>query len=314
MICTGIGHSPRIIDSLRFSFQRPFSRLRCPAGTAARRGRHQTRLNCPTPVFSIPFWPCLHLKALELFLSITAILKGDTFRQFLDQWRATIEGLADALEARYNTAVAGIVMTDVPSLNDVNGYLVHYWLSGPFLVGGVTEPVGAPLSNVPPKPGFAWNGVYGVVDIYGSYNNPVTVPSRAVSHIVDIITSVGLPLVTANLDFVHKWVSSRVMLGNRARHKAIYLLRGYDKAWSVLQSLRVITQQQGAPKKDPYKDWSARELFQILNMLKDREGNYRLNSLIRELDGIGRGNWGNPTGDVGRPPYGFRDRLATAAA
>jgi hypothetical protein len=255
-----------------------------------------------------------YLKALELFLATSAILKGETFRQFLDQWRVPIEGLADALEARYTTAVAGIVMTDVPSLNDVIGYLYYYWS---IRLAAVFEAAG-PVGNAdPPKAGYAWNGVYGIVDIYGSYNEPVAVPSRAVSHIVDFFIIDGMPgVVNANMDIVHKWVSGRVMLGNRARHKAIYLARGYDKAWSVLQSLRVITQQQGAPKKDPYKDWSARELFQILGILKDSGGNYRLNWLIRELDGIGRGNWSTPAGvpPAAEPPYGFRDRLATAAA
>jgi hypothetical protein len=108
-----------------------------------------------------------------------------------------------------------------------------------------------------------------------------------------------------------------------AMWKAIYLIRGYDKVWTVLQRLRVLAKQQSTPLSDTNRDWSVRELIRVLD-LPHIQGSlthymdYSLFDLVERLDRISKGTWGKPTDDVsiddlGKRPISFRDRLAAAA-
>lgn len=274
-----------------------------------------------------------YLMAIESFLAINALQEPTGFSQFLGTWREDIKGFADYLQDIYDgsishrvdTLVGGLVKTNVPSINEVYDYVQ---------VNAIPDT----------SPGFEWNGVYGVVDVYGVYTSPVGVPSHAVSHFMDIFPTeniVQLAHMMRNdytyIESIYPWVRDRVTLRLLARWKALYILRGYDKAWSVLQKLRVLTSEQDRELNDANKNWSARELITILhlptvhvpNVPQDYPQQYSLSDLIERLDQIAKGTW-NKTPDPWsvvlekRPEYpliydpsirpvGFRDRLAAAA-
>jgi hypothetical protein len=275
-----------------------------------------------------------YLKAVAAFLAINLVLKGKEFDTFITQWNDNLMRWADDLEARYNLLVAGVVKSDEPSVNDVLGYI------GQFLELGVygyelesawtPAPTGGKLS--PPRTGSAWNGVYGVVDMFGVYTQPVPIPSCSGWHIVHVFPmppSVLTPVDPYVGEFPERigdvwlftqvipWVVHRVRIGLMARWKAIYLFRGYDKAWSVLQSLRVLTKQQKIPLRDVNKDWSLRELFGAIDAptYGDPLGEYPdgtlyngfvLSDLIRELWDIADSTWEKtwPTSQSGSYPPG----------
>ncbi len=138
------------------------------------------------------------------------------------------------------------------------------------------------------------------------------------------------------------WVKARVVLGLMARWKALYILRGYDKSWYILQNLRILARQPPDPEPilpDGTKangNWSVRELATIeplnqiiqtvapqgtvvlggipVNVVVESDG-ISLNNLMLALDVIARGNWdGLATHESGLSrPVNFRDRLAAAA-
>src|SRR5260370_5949085 len=117
---------------------------------------------------------------------------------------------------------------------------------------------------------------------------PVAVPSSSPSHIIDFINSdnmvdefkqVFLTAIGGFVDsqygvlssWVVQWVASKVILGTMARWKAIYLMNGYDKVWSVIQNLRFLTNRSPLPTETLHQDgtlvsenWSARELYAVL--------------------------------------------------
>jgi hypothetical protein len=244
-----------------------------------------------TTVFDPQITLAAYLKAVSAFLTINMLLKGDQYGMFIAQWTQNLIKLANDLEARYDLLVAGLVKSDEPSAEDVLSYIAMFTQLGDYVAlsprypnslyfepAGPLPPSGGHLN--PPTTGFAWNSVYGVVDIFGVYTQPVPVPSRSPWHFVEVFSAPDLgvpppsipvdPLVAIQpepiptaiwlFDRVIPWVIHRVRLGCVARWKCIYLLRGYDKAWSVLQSLRVITKQQSMPFRDVNKDWSLREI------------------------------------------------------
>jgi hypothetical protein len=124
-----------------------------------------------------------------------------------------------------------------------------------------------------------------------------------------------------------------------ARWIALYLLTGYDKVWSALQNLSVLTKQPfplvvlDQDGTIASGDWYARELCSALDTgtyinvfcdggsIKISGDGYSLFALIQTLNTIAEGDWigvdGNPLsppfhGDVTRP-VSFRERLAAAA-
>jgi hypothetical protein len=202
-----------------------------------------------------------------------------------------------------------------------------------------------------PMRGYAWNGVYGVVDEYGFYPSPVAIPSSSPWHLLDIVKTDSLVAMFRAYSpypylwegelggWIHPWIQNKLILGLMARWKAIYLFKGYDKVWSILQSLgslpgqsppATLTLQDGTMANG---NWSARELCSVLNLegymgsLATAWGaqpnvfyGYSLFALVQCLDQIANGNWVGPQGHIlGTPiqglsrPVSFRDRLAAAA-
>jgi len=268
------------------------------------------------------------MKAIELFLAIETLLEPDGFTRFLEQWRATLVTLADTLEQRYRTLVQGLARSDVPTADDAVSFVIP-------LVRGSTplatpEPpmnfVEVPLEGAP-RSGWAWNTVFGVVDAYGVFTSPVLVPSREASHIVDMFPVDGIEAAPADEEWLrihhYPWIRDRVVLGLMARWKALYIIRGYDRAWSVLQHLRVLTKQQGVHLPDGNRDWSARELVRELGLptVQGDPAHYQdhsLSDLIERFDRVAKGTWGTPRDDVSPDqltprPVSFRERLAAAA-
>jgi hypothetical protein len=148
------------------------------------------------------------------------------------------------------------------------------------------------------------------------------------------------------------WAINKVMLGNMARWKAIYLINGYDHLWSIVQNLRVLSKQPLLPVQTLQQDgtiangnWSARELCGVLNtdgsildgiptdygdlttewVSKTVDGviagwsvsGYSLFALIGTLNNIADGNWAAApnyaSANGPARPLGFRNRLAAAA-
>jgi hypothetical protein len=117
-----------------------------------------------------------------------------------------------------------------------------------------------------------------------------------------------------------------------ARWKALYLFNGYDKVWSTIQNLRVLSEQSLLPTPTLAQDgtqangnWSARELIARITInpvvLPLVAVKVSLLFLVSTLDVIAKGNWAGPQGGETNPsdwvvpsrPLGFRDRLAAAA-
>jgi hypothetical protein len=268
------------------------------------------------------------LKAIESFVAINGLLDPSGFDRFLNQWKDKISEWADFLEdvydgsvslargeRRVDTLIGGLLKSSVPSSTDD---IIHY------------------ITNR----GFGWVGIYGVVDLYAAYENPVTAPSLSISHIVDVFTREGIGRMSSIdnafiVDSVYPWVRMRVVLGLMARWKAVYQLRGYDKVWSVLQKLRVLAKQQGSAANDANNNWSVRELIDVINTNAPNNANtdlrltlhpgatvahdyYSLADLVDYLDEIATSTWDRPlfgfSQNGSNRPVSFRDRLAAAAA
>jgi hypothetical protein len=315
------------------------------------------------------------LKAIQAFLAINALLNPKGFHQFIEHYNTSpgdfLPTVANNLKQFYTTLVNGLVKSDVPTTNDIISYLNAWELIPnvgppvePFCAGAAQNAGHPPLafSRIDPttvmdKSGCCWNGVYGVVDMFGTFIDrrglsppgTVGVPARETFFMVDIFTENGVRQLPTDHPFLpghtpYRWARDRITLGLMARWKAIYMLRNYHRAWSVLQSLRLIL---GEPPDDRLtltdgttasEHWSARELISVLQLRPllayiDPAGGdyvpqewYSVFHLVQRLDLIGRGNWATPMDDdffdhdewmnrtvVTQRPVSFRDRLAVAA-
>jgi hypothetical protein len=352
------------------------------------------------PRTTLPYF----LLGIQSYLKIQALVhlidpSQPTFGEFLEQFNADLTQYADFLYSQYTLAVNGIVLSDVPSFNDVLPFVtaaVAYYGGDPSPFNSLPskpkfsreQPTtngkeGGPI--IPPTAGRAWNGYYGAVDeypVYGYYQPQPSVQAAskyggsppnlnltnglaAPSYVIDWINTTNItailtpPPVQSSVQtfpqyldgmlavWVYPWVVDKLLLGRMARWKAIYLLNGYDKAWSILQNLHtVITSVAAGAEAHSYPslsipvgvggtmqcngNWSARELCSILDW---KEGNfdnsfvesrslrdstntgYSLFNLVQCLNSIAEGSWQPPM--LGPPalvrPAGFRERLAAAA-
>lgn len=308
------------------------------------------------PFSSLPFL----LLGIQSYLAIEALVhlidaRQPTFSDFLTEFKGDLQGYASFIYAQHQLAVNGIVKTDLPSNADVLTFLYY-------VTARVSFPDDTPLwggspanqytdGSPPPSAGYAWNGVYGAASAYPQYgvyepSPPVPVPCSSPSSLIDIINAYNMApqfqqafgyafnqkAVLAN--WTLPWVKARLILGRMARWKAIYLINGYDKVWSIIQNLRALSNQSPLPALTLTQDgtiasgnWSMRELCTVLGNLGGDlasptagEGlgplGDSLLTLVQLLDSIVNGNWGGPPSTLpsGPPrPLGFRDRLAVAA-
>jgi hypothetical protein len=298
------------------------------------------------------------LLGIESYLSIEALVNvidpsQPTFSTFLTQFQGDLRDYASFIYSQYQLAVNGIVKSDLPSGQDMLSYL---WFMADVVNGLSLPPAGLPVGASPfitqpsvptfARRGWAWNGVYGVVDTYpqyGAYLPPVPVPFAGPSYILDVIDTSSF-YVTEELwqRWTVPWVEDKLILGRMARWKAIYLNNGYGKVWSILQKLQSLSNQPLLATVTLTQDgtkatgnWSARELCSMLTVgewFLLPNGNfwaggqintsYSLFALVQCLGIIAGGNWSGPpnnyTGTFAPPAYlsrpiGFRDRLAAAA-
>lgn len=175
----------------------------------------------------------------------------------------------------YKFAVNGIVKTDLPSEEEVLGFL---WEVGqnegvyahastrPTLPTqaswGADWPVSVLATSASSGNGWAWNGTYGASEtypqygFYGNYQGKNTRNLFTQAYIVSqpdttnagsqwqqssiIFSSAGeqYASIEAFENWTIPWLQNRIILGSMARWKAIYLLNGFDRVWSVLQALQ----------------------------------------------------------------------------
>jgi hypothetical protein len=306
--------------------------------------------NVSDPHTALPFL----LLGIQSYLSLQALVKVIDptqlpFDTFLSQFNGDLIQYANLIYQNYSLIINGLIKSAIPSFADVLGPLrrlsLFYLNDQPWVVDGdprLPTPSSWDPSN-PPSPsttGYEWNYVYGVVDTYPSYGfypSPVPVPSSAPSYIIDIKTRDGttVELVTMSeeylleatlIDWVYPWVQNKLILGLMARWKALYLINGYDKVWSLLQNLHTLITSVPPPPgvtQPSYPtltlpdgtiangNWSTRELCRVLNLdgyitvgspigvdgsLTSPVflGDYSLFLLIQCFDNIANGNWTGP--------------------
>ena len=217
------------------------------------------------------------------------------FSVFLAQYQGDLQQYASFLQSQYTLAVNGIVKSDMPSNLDVMGLINNYKSFFVLMAEFSSSPPLQWALYSPPSPGYAWNGVYGVIDVYPKYGShqislPVEVPASAPSCLIDIVNGsadqlrqnisqlqqiVQKYLAQGTIvDWIYPWIQDKLILGLMARWKAIYLFNGYDKVWSTLQNLYALANPTQPPlpaltladgtRADG--NWSARELCNVLNL------------------------------------------------
>jgi hypothetical protein len=287
------------------------------------------------------------LLGIKSYLSLAALANLIDPRQPI--FNLFIEGEPQALFtfllSQYELIVNGLVKSDMPSNADLTAFLgATSGLSADLALEfhPSQQAAGAPL--IPPYAGFAWNGVYGVVDQYPKYgaylpSTPVAIPASSPSCLIDLINTNNLLgelipgaatpgyLGQATLvDWIFPWAEDKLILGRMARWKAIYLINGYDKVWSILQNLYTLANpnQPALPALTLSQDgtiangnWSARELCTTLNLHGYIAGflpggslittvagvkggpqiiGYSLFGLVQVLDTVATGDWLGPGG------------------
>ena len=304
-----------------------------------------------------------------------------TFLNYVRGYGGLLQQWASFLQSQYEPAVKGIIKSDIPSSADVLSFLAYAARASGYVINVLQDEFTLDASDpysyfwdpqYPPGPpgcprrGYAWNGVYGAIDTYppfgayyGTYQPapPVPVPASAPSYLIDVINTDNLVAEIAEpfefpymewatlVNWTFPWVEDKLILGTMARWKAIYLLKGYDKVWSILQTLRVLTNQSPLPPVTLAEEtlttgnwsmlatgnWSMRELCTVLNVsgaILDGvtgegltaggvPGTYSLSSLLQAFDNIAKGNWAkSAVASSGRGlarPASFRGLLAEAA-
>jgi len=193
--------------------------------------------------------------AIRSYLTIQAIVNlidptQPRLDQFVDQYRGDLKNYADFLQTQYKLGVNGIMKSGIPFPPDIKAFASYIttWFQG-VVIGDDTEWWGGSFPYLGPdwpSPGYAWNGVYGVVHLYPRYGAyeptpPVPVPLSSPSVLLDIIStgsivddlksgwytygaSTGISYFSTMLNrWTVPWARDRVILGIMARWKTIYI-------------------------------------------------------------------------------------------
>jgi hypothetical protein len=238
--------------------------------------------NVADPVTMLPFL-ALGLQSYMLIQSLVYTIDTATqltLPQFISDFRLTeLKPFLDFIYGNYQTAVNGIVKTDLPSDDEILGTLWYLTqMKGVFAhpssnpTQSTSESWGAPWPFPPTQPGtafsgngFAWNLDYGAsltYPQYGYYGDAQL--DQAQLNLFTPAYIVSMPDTTnavsqwqeANILFNHRsdtyvsidslenwvipWLQNRLILGRMARWKAIYLLNGFDGVWSVIQAFQQV--------------------------------------------------------------------------
>jgi len=97
-----------------------------------------------------------------------------------------------------------------------------------------------------------WHGEIGVVDIYAVFGPSgypsamewavvYVTPTTNMGNIIDVHPTLRTLLgyfIDAGATDAYRWFRIRMLLGNLARSKALYVAKGYGKVWDLIQKLR----------------------------------------------------------------------------
>jgi hypothetical protein len=173
-----------------------------------------------------------YLESIAIRLIVLLALEGGI--------KATRQGeiaqIANQLEEKYNTIVAGIVTIRPPGFLDVE--LPNTWMRG------------TPNSDLPGSPS--------AIDIYGAVERYSTFAT------VDHWDMRQLPLPGPGFDTGFLEFSAKHALGSLARWKKVYVAVGLADVWRILVHLKALAGRPVPPSVDLRSAWSLREVDHVL--------------------------------------------------
>jgi hypothetical protein len=251
--------------------------------------------------------------------------------------------LATFLANNWEIMTDGLVTVPIPSIDDLDATRVY---------------LQTPDSFTPPSLLGFWRGEIGVVDIYsafgtlGGYPSPILFESYTPTTNAASIIAVYPPqqfeallgfmqLSLGEIDNAYGWFWIRMRIGNIARFKALYLAKGYDQVWRMIQKLRFMSGGKPGtigvydlPPTPPIRatdrkaHWCLSDFdaiigptymyakFELNVPLSDR---ITVEDIISRLHAVVHQSDNNPTGDVPIPvptphrPLSLRRAIARAA-
>jgi hypothetical protein len=222
------------------------------------------------PQLALPAFAC----AITIFTSLTAIFNSSDPEALYPY----CNDLATFLDKNYQTAVQGLVMVPVPSID----MLIKMSDAAPFgLLPGLEDGKSLPITIGGDQAGSGlvedyWFGEIGAVDIYSPFGgagwpSPLW-PNQptAFQWLVEVNNPgniIGIYPALATLQeqmrfpvgwreeyprayaYCYTWFHLRVRIGQVARWKALYLTKGYGEIWKIIQKLRFMSAgQPGTPE------------------------------------------------------------------
>jgi hypothetical protein len=216
------------------------------------------QLSLPTFIFAIN---CLVQEAVIFFA-------GTTTPQLAQSYFAD---LANYLQTRYDEMVSGIQTVPIPTFNDLQQLLPKFGPSAgnsEWFVIAYRDGMSLPDEHFFYPFGFSgqWRGEVGAVDTYAvfgqfGYSNPVvnhfyveTANAGAVIGIyptlIELLEQCGYgPSDIQASPF--PWFGVRMEMGNLARFKALYVAKGLDQVWLLIQKLRFLSAGQKGYETPP---------------------------------------------------------------
>jgi hypothetical protein len=198
------------------------------------------------PQMSLPYFAA----AINIFTSVLAIFHASDPQTA----QPYFTDMATLLELNYQTVTKGLVMVPVPSLNDLSR---------------IEEASGATDGQSLADEGLnallqVWHGEIGVADIYAAFGgeggyssslqeNGFYLPTANAGNIIDVYPTVATlimqfrsfpPIGLHTIPYVYPWFYVRMRLGNLVRFKALYLVKGYNLIWTLIQRLRFLSAGQ----------------------------------------------------------------------
>jgi hypothetical protein len=196
--------------------------------------------------------------AISIFTGVVAIFHEDTNDAPTVQPYFT--DLATLLETHHEKATNGLLTVPIPSIDDLIALSSASDQTGPLKDNFWS------WDNLLWPLGF-WRGEIGAIDSYAVFaksegspgfalgeqlfpslgpGTPAVISTRNAGNIIDPYPEPetmlrGFGDNVAVRQNVYRWFRIRMRIGNLARLKALYLTKGYDNIWSVVQKLRFLS-------------------------------------------------------------------------
>lgn len=207
--------------------------------------------------------------AISIFTSVVSIFHSDDPQLV----RPYFTDFATILESNYQTVMEGLVMVPIPTMDLLLNMSDENIVTG----GGIQAKDGKSLpvtflGELWPRTSSYWHGEIGAVDIYAvfgsagyastlqpldAYGFGLLARTTNPGNIIDVYPALAtlMAQVQVPLDryrtirYVYPWFYVRMRIGNLARRKALYLSKGYDHIWALIQKLRFLSDgQAGTPE------------------------------------------------------------------